>query len=228
MRKDFIKVLTERPRRGSGMRYHDVRPRDLINTDLEDEDNPILDAGYRYPYGWDKKDFSDLIGPLHRYLNSCVGRPWNDVHSEICENLKGRNTVQQHLLDHVKQEVDLELKVDENDRLYHPTSTWRIRNGDAVYGLYVDPRDGILKKAPERPRWRYREPDAPNGYIMEDGIHIRCDNGIWYAIVEAARSELVTIASVLADGNYTYYKTHPERKLQLNTKELKKYGVRNA
>ena len=48
-------------------------------------------------YGWNAKEFSDLINPLKRYLRSCIGRPWNKVHSELSQKLDRRSISGSHI-----------------------------------------------------------------------------------------------------------------------------------
>ncbi|MFX8308882.1 hypothetical protein ABTL21_19880, partial [Acinetobacter baumannii] len=43
------------------------------------------------------KDLNENLGPLRRFLERQVGRPWNDVYSEIARNLRVTSTVQQHV-----------------------------------------------------------------------------------------------------------------------------------
>jgi len=69
---------------------------------------------------------NDRLAPLEKFLESNVGRPWNDVYSEIREHCDTRNIRGQHLWEHVVQDV-----------LYPPP--WRTRRG-----AYVD-EEGILR-----------------------------------------------------------------------------------
>ena len=84
MRSDMAKVVTERPRRGHGnpskkwgrrLRKHEY--------DAEDHGPTRAAIARRHQYGWNAKEFSDLLGPLRRYLHKQVGRPWDKVWSEI-------------------------------------------------------------------------------------------------------------------------------------------------
>ena len=52
-------------------------------------------------YGYDTKELSDLINPLRRYLRSCIGRPWAEVHSELSRKLDRRSVAGSHIWDHV-------------------------------------------------------------------------------------------------------------------------------
>jgi hypothetical protein len=76
--------VTERARRGHGNASKKTTGRRIRAYDPDreyDEPNRLLVAPGRQ-YGYDCKEFSDLINPLKRYLRSCIGRPWTKVHSE--------------------------------------------------------------------------------------------------------------------------------------------------
>jgi len=76
MRDDMAKVVTERPRRGHGNTSKKTTGRRIRTYDPDheyDEPNRLPIAPGRQ-YGYDCKEFSDLINPLKRYLRSCVGR----------------------------------------------------------------------------------------------------------------------------------------------------------
>lgn len=85
MRDDMAKVVTERPRRGHGEKSRKTTGRRIRSYDSDaDYDEPTrLPVGRGRQYGWSAKEFSDLINPLKRYLRSCIGRPWNKVHSDL-------------------------------------------------------------------------------------------------------------------------------------------------
>jgi hypothetical protein len=52
------------------------------------------------------KEFSDLLGPLRRYLRKQVGRPWDKLWSEITQTLDSRSLTGQHIFDHIRWEVE--------------------------------------------------------------------------------------------------------------------------
>jgi hypothetical protein len=168
MRPDFKKVLCERPRRNGAFTYHDLRAKQG-RGDLDD-----LPAcqGISRPYQaghWSfGKEFSDLIGPLHRFFQSRVGQRYDDVWSELCEHLGAGTTIDQHLKLHARQEVETETFLVDGEvrvrRFYGPP-----RKPD---GLYVDPRDGRIHRAPDEPR-RGPGPVWLDGVaydIEEDGV----------------------------------------------------------
>ena len=48
---------------------------------------------------------NEHLGPLRRYLDSQVGRPWDKVFSEICAHIDRSSAVQDHVRDHVEDYV---------------------------------------------------------------------------------------------------------------------------
>ena len=80
MRSDMAKVVTERPRRGHGNPSKKWGRRLGKNEhDAEDHGPTRAPIARRHQDGWNAKEFSDLLGPLRRYLRKQVGRPWNKV-----------------------------------------------------------------------------------------------------------------------------------------------------
>jgi len=84
MRSDMNKVVTESPRYGSRSRSKKTGLR-IRRYDPEQEyDFPTRMPSSRLrQYGWDAKEFSDVLGPLRRFLQSRVGRNWNRVYGEL-------------------------------------------------------------------------------------------------------------------------------------------------
>ncbi len=131
MRPDMKDIIIDVYRRGGG---YSIQPFSRARLKaMSDDDVPthisnryVIDS---YP--------NDRLAPLERFLESNVGRPWNDVYSEIREHCDTRNIRGQHLWEHVVEDV-----------LY----PWRIRQG-----AYVDD-EGVLqyyrrpKRALPRPR----------------------------------------------------------------------------
>ena len=81
MRDDMARVVTERPRRGHGNKSRKTTGRPIRSYDPDrDYDEPTrLPVARGRQYGYDCKEFSDLINPLRRYLRSCVGKSWAKV-----------------------------------------------------------------------------------------------------------------------------------------------------
>jgi len=108
MRDDMAKVVTERPRRGHGNTSKKTTGQRIRSYDPGREyDGPNrLPVSPGRQYGYDCKEFSDLINPLKRYLRSCVGKPWNKVHSELSRKLDRRSLSGSHIWDHVMGDRD--------------------------------------------------------------------------------------------------------------------------
>jgi len=180
MRKDMKKVIISRPRAGG----IDRCLRKKINVQDLDENNDI-DDGYPTrisvkkdavgPNG-DRKSQTDLLGPLQRYLRKQVGRPWNDVWSEICEHSK--DFMGDHLKTHIEWEVEVNCRFDEDELVGpngYPVGRWR-RNGQ----LYVHPETGILLKAEARDKYRHKKPEYK--IVEMDGQEYYQHEGIWYRV----------------------------------------------
>src|SRR5688572_27314763 len=150
MRNDMAKVVTERPRRGHGSPSKKWGRR-LLPSEYELDDHgtgraPIARCR-QYSSNW--KDFSDLLGPLRRYLRKQVGRPWDKVWSEIAQTLDSRSLTGLHIFDHIRWEVEQEAWIGEDGRLYHKRRWGSIQ---LVDGLYIHPVTGLLCCGPES-RW---------------------------------------------------------------------------
>lgn len=87
MRDDMAKIVTERPRRGHRNESKKTTGRRirLFDPDWEYDEPTRLPVARGRQYGYEAKEFSDLINPLKRYLRSCVGKPWRKVHSELSQ-----------------------------------------------------------------------------------------------------------------------------------------------
>ncbi len=74
------KVVIERPRWNPGPSKKGRR------ANLSDELLPKFE-GIKRPHRH-RKGLTDLLGPLKRWLQAQVGRPWNDIYSEACVVIK--------------------------------------------------------------------------------------------------------------------------------------------
>ena len=152
MRNDMAKVVTERLRRGHGNPSKKWGRRLEKNEyDADDHGPTRASIARHHQYGWNSKEFSDLLGPLRRYLRKQVGRPWNKVWSEISRTLDNRSLSGQHIFDHIRWEVEQNARLGANGSVYHD----RWSGAVAVSGLYVHPVTRLLCYAPD-PRSRFR------------------------------------------------------------------------
>jgi hypothetical protein len=153
MRNDMSKVIVERPRRG-GDRDRKGRPA----RDFDDiPSKQSMKQGHS-----DRKELNENLAPLKRFLHKSVGRPWNMVFSEICENIRVDNAVQKHVRNHVFDYVHLHVLVEGKEvytrRFLGVCELW---NGD----FYVCPKSGLLKEYRRRYKIRWR-----NTRSLEEGL----------------------------------------------------------
>jgi hypothetical protein len=126
MRSDVAKVVTERPRRGHGNPGKKWGRR-LRKSEYDAEDHGPSRApiARHHQYGWNAKEFSDLLGPLRRYLRKQVGRPWDKIWSEIARDLDSRSLSGQHIFDHIGWEMEQHVWLSSGGSLYHNRCSWR-------------------------------------------------------------------------------------------------------
>jgi hypothetical protein len=195
MRDDMHEVIIERPRWGSRMRHARRQRRvDPKRAARHDPDSLPFHKGLRRHAneGRITKSFSDLLGPLKRYLAGQVNRPWNKVWSEISANLKAANTVQQHVRDHVLDFVAIKTSMRDGVVWVAYRSGRPVRLADSRRLFYVDPRTGILRvnKYHRRFARRGREIAVSAERYRETRVHElaplveahRLDDGWWWEI----------------------------------------------
>jgi hypothetical protein len=143
MRADMAKVIVERPR-GGGWGADKGYQRRLRRYSDDPPRREVIKA--RWNRG--SKILNEHLGPLRRYLDRQVGRPWDKVFSEICAHISRNSAVQDHVRDHVAQYVAVHvILVDgvpysgDGDRNYgRPLEHLRFRR------WYVCPLTGLLRR----------------------------------------------------------------------------------
>lgn len=136
MRRDFDRVIIERPRWGSRG----------PNQKTGGRVSPVADdLASRAPMRRTEKVQNDLLGPLRRYLRSNLGRPWNKVYSEICAAADARSLRGMHLRQHVAWEVERACVLDGRDVVVASYGGYR-----PVRRFYVHPKSGLLRFATRR------------------------------------------------------------------------------
>jgi hypothetical protein len=145
MRQDMYKVIVERPRRG--------KAGDAIAARLRKDFEGPTRLGTRAGYGY--RSLNENLAPLRRYLRAQIGRPWNKVFSEICAGIDRRNTVQQHIHEHIRDFIAIDVDV-RYGRLVDLATRWRFFGGDPGISqeLYVDPRTGLIRPNKDYRSWR--------------------------------------------------------------------------
>ena len=194
MRSDMGKLITERERGGSRSKSmkHGASVR-WEGHDASYDDQPKRAKVSRYgQYGYDAKEFSDVLPPLYGYLRKQVGRPWNKVYSELCQNLDKRKLTHVHVFTHVFQFVGRDVRRC-TDGIYREKGQIRGRlDANGVYEeygyaapeLYVHPRTGILhknKKEGKHARKAREEREKKHDQLrFPDGREWKKIDGIWY------------------------------------------------
>jgi hypothetical protein len=159
MRSDMSKVIVERPRWGSRLRSTKFAARVSPRVDVEDFDLAPP------PRDRDQKSLNENLAPLKRYLEKQIGRPWNKVYSEIRANLDTRKATQLHILQHLRDYVQTHCWMEGKTLM----GNRRWFGVEPVEGLYVHPKTGILRRAPER-KWG-REPKPVTRVRLSDLAH---------------------------------------------------------
>jgi len=178
VRHDIAKLICERPRRGSRKDRLD-RPyrREFVWSRLvqegREEDSPLRES-IRKKWGFDHKEFSDYLAPIKGFLKKSVGRPWDDVWSEISQNLSLGSATQRHVLGHVDGYVEKHAIEQEDGSITN--SRGRPLNNYRMPSLYVCPRTGLLKKGPDATRRRY------NQRLNVPVVRFHRVNGIWFDV----------------------------------------------
>ena len=99
------------------------------------------------------KGFKDKLSPMYRWLRSRVGRPWDDVRSEVFETFDTRTTAGRHIVfDHLLSSV----QVNKEEYRYYWRGNYDETTSYSDNDYYVDD-DGILQKKRYLGRRHYSE-----------------------------------------------------------------------
>ena len=231
------KVVVERPRAKSWCVPQFPRPKRPFD-DLPKHQS--MKAAHKV-----HKSFTDVLGPLKRWLRRQIGRPWNDAYSEACAVIKPDSVVRAHIKTHLLEMVvrhtflkdgELWCRNGKWDAVEVPitalVSRWRI--------AYVNPATGILQAMPQPPRKKPWSPPKPVRWISDEVALKRID-GLWFFCLmrqvpgqgpftayDHLAKQVVGRGGLQTKWNrrgYTYWHCHAVR--QLSTKELRRYGLTN-
>jgi hypothetical protein len=192
MREDMYKVIVERPRRG--------KQGDAAAARLRRDFDAPMRLGMRAGYG--SRSLNENLAPLRRYLRAQLGRPWNKVFSEICTGIDRRNTVQQHIHQHIRDFIAIDVEV-RDGRLVDLAPQWRFLRSDCGISqeLYVDPRSGLIRLNRHYRSWRKgaaecrkREASeiAARRRVVDERTLLLLLEGIWFRVeVELLPKECV-------------------------------------
>ncbi len=169
----FGKQVIERERRNSGERS--LKMWQVGRMDEEgDYDGPARvpmsrGAGHRYNKKIRKKDFSDVLSPVVRYLRGQIGQPWDKVYSELVGALGAGNWPMQHILyQHILTRragvLEGPLSLYGNEGRFHVDQAGRVR---------LEQRESWKREA--------RKAKEPLRKVeIGEGRYFVAINGIWY------------------------------------------------
>lgn len=192
MREDMGKVLVERPRlgrwRGASRPGKGYAKR--LKKCLDAGDSPPAREGMKASHGRGKH-FNEHLGPLRRFLDANVGRPWDKVYSEICKHVDRGNVVQKHVLTHLFDYVVVHTVLIDGQpcrgEAYARQYGEPLRTSHSRHQWYVCPKSGLLRKSKYVPHaWR-KKPEPPRTVKLNNKQVCVERDGWW---------ELITVALV--------------------------------
>jgi hypothetical protein len=185
MRADMAKVIVERPRK-KGHAWN--KPKGYQRRQRRyGEDGPPCREGIQDRWQGHTKELNEHLGPLRRYLDSQVGRPWDNVYSEICAHIDRSSAVQDHVRDHVEQYVARNVLLIDGVPC-NGEGGWNYGKPLGHLGWrpwYVCPRTGLLCRVARSARKRKDLPpiERPPTYVaVSDMLQCRFLENAWHLI----------------------------------------------
>jgi hypothetical protein len=184
---------------------------------------------------------------LSRLLNTAVGQLWKTTHRKLSETFDRRTEVGALTWHYINQEVDDNAFVDGDGVYLSGARSWR-------HQFFVHPQTGVLHVMP-RKRYRYHKPVNADELKLDEFHTLNREAGIWflytYHLVKEEHTRRVTRTRTQHDDvcplngwptdvcaavcscvplYETYYTEHKaqKNKQQLNSKELKRFGLMNT
>lgn len=247
MRPDMGKVITERHRTKS---VPTAKFGKTIRWNGFDGDytEPKFQSGSQgRVYGYDRKQPTDVLGPLKGWVEKQVGRPWDKVYSELCQVLDKRKLTHKHVIDHLYQWVGRTVILCKDGCYREPDNIsgfWTNEGKWVLNGFapeyFVHPKTGLLERNKARESKQERaerfRKDAKSKKLIEvgGGSVFKKIADIWYRLdVRIATSTEVTLyldhenenSRVFSLGQKTYY---VQAKRQLGKRELREIRQRLA
>lgn len=185
MRADMAKVIVERPRK-KGCAWN--KPKGYRRRLRRyGDDGPPAREGIQACWQGHTKYLNEHLGPLRRYLDKQVGRPWDKVFSEICARIDRSSAVQDHVRDHVADYVTTHVILIDGVPC-NGEGGWNY--GKPLHQLrfrpwYVCPRTGLLRrvKVASRKRPRRPQPEGPPPYVpVGKTLQCRFSNDAWHLV----------------------------------------------
>lgn len=214
MRHDMFKVIVERPRYGvygkqKGRNKEKSRSsiKAAVNNYMNQSEiliesldlmEPMLSCEIEVPSnkegmrpkgrGVDRKELNENLEPLWRYLQSQVGRCWDDVYSDIRRNLSPRSTVQMHVVQHLNWQVKKSTYLGKDGRVYEHSKYNRGGMSDPCledptiykYGFYIHPVTRKLCVSPTKTKRPKK--NQPTKFQISSLVQYRLIDGEWMVV----------------------------------------------
>lgn len=250
MRKDLNKVLCERERHRSKSKFGDSRNQKEVTGKhrLGTEAWPFpgestspypKKVGVSRPLKEKKKvwgkDLNENLNALWGFLRKSVGKNWDQVYSEICQTFDKRKVVNQHILTHLFEAVEVQTRLQGNDVCFlnvagrgNPASigAWAALK-DCRAQFYIHPVSKILML--NKNRFSYskmyekqaelNKTDRDNHLVLLSKFNNQNGNGaryaikinaIWYEISVIKKPEPVKRRKVdMKTGETVYFTDYP-------------------
>src|SRR6185437_9504846 len=159
MRTDLNKLLCEHERRGSGKSFGYYRHKKKFVPNA-DGDNVAMREGISRNsrrWGGDRKEFGEFLSPLKGQVRKYRGKRYDAFYSDLCSNFDMSRPINAHLMVHLDQYLI------------------------PMRDLYVDPRDGIIKRVKYRKSEPKREPVKFVEIDKDNVLHLI--DGTWFHFV---------------------------------------------
>ena len=120
------------------------------DPDAADDDNLFIREK-----DWVRKEFDDKLGPMYRWLGRQVGKPWDEVRSDVVKTFDTRTTAGRHIVyDHLLKSVE----VTPNVRLSYRRTPDDDNASYFKHDFFVNDK-GILCQRTYIPRkWKHKPP----------------------------------------------------------------------
>ena len=207
MRDDMKRVVITRPRHGSSMKNEEVREhRRRVRDDNSSSLPQKASMKPKGKFSWHRKELSDFLNPLLRFLRKNCGRPWDKVYSEICQNLDRRGVINDHIFQH------LEHMVNKNPIFIGKVPHVPIWGGDLdpIYRnghtFYIDQNNLLQEPKKRRPKHKKKKPLNIKKIDEKTYLIRRKSDKVWF---EIKYSKPRNYSYISVRGDTITYQTEP-------------------
>lgn len=114
---------------------------------------------------------------IRRFLKSRIGKNWNDVYSEICEDADVRSFEGNHLREWLSCVVEINTRIEDGEIVSE--FGYKITSPE---DFYVDPNTNILKQVEKSDYKREKATNLEQGVYEVDGQTYCKHEGLWYRV----------------------------------------------